>query len=124
MDIFLKSYGNQKLFGMPETIQNDLKYKILNADFLITDVKAEHRLIGVKFIPAKMDVPVITCVCMRHEMLAAKQIVFNSGKKIYYDSKASARLFKYYTNESLNIEDFDVLIPLYADYYIRNTIRL
>ena len=124
MDLFLNCYGNQKMFSIPDRIQDSLKEKIQNADFLITDAKGDHRLIGVKFVPEKMDVPVITCVCMRHEMPAAKQIVFNTGKKIYYSSEASARLFKYYTNESLNIEDFDVLIPLYADYYIRNKIRL
>ena len=123
MDKHLITYVYLKPFLMPDKIQNHLKEKIEKADFLVADQKATHRLIGIHYDPKKMNSPIITCICMRHEMVMAKQLAFNIGKKIYYHSKASARIFNYYEGEELRFEDFNVIAILYADYFARNNLK-
>ena len=124
MNNLLKTYACQKPFSIPEKIQNNLKEKIQKSDFLVTDQKATHRLIGIHYDPKKRDSPIITCICMRHEMVMAKQIAFSLGKKIYYHSKVSARIFNYYEGEELRFEDFNVVAVLYADYLARNNLGI
>ena len=69
-------YANQKSFDIPSKVQSGLREKIKESDFLVTDDSGTHRLIGLRFYPETKNPPVITCVCMRHEMTAAKQIAF------------------------------------------------
>ena len=110
-------YANQKSFDIPSKIQSRLREKIKESDFLVTDDSGTHRLIGLRFYPETKNPPVITCVCMRHEMPAAKQITFELGKKLYYDSKASARLFKYRAGSYLQKKDNNFVVNLYAKFY-------
>ena len=124
MDKFLRIYSKQKMFSIPDKIQDSLTEKIKKSDFLVTDQKGVHRLIGVRYEPDKMDVPVITCICLRHEMASAKRIAFMFGKKIYFNSKISAQIFKYYTGENLRFEDYGFLVLLYADFYKKKNRKL
>ena len=110
-------YANQKSFDIPSKVQSDLRDKIKESDFLVTDDSGTHRLIGLRFYPETKNPPVITCVCMRHEMTVAKQIAFELGKKLYYDSKASARLFKYRAGSYLQKKDNNFVVNLYARFY-------
>ena len=119
MNKFLINYACMKPFTMPDTIQNRLKEKIQKSDFFVTDEKGTHRLVGMRYDPQKMLSPEITCICMRHEMSVAKMLAFNEGKKIYYHSKVSARIFQYYEGEEIRIEDFNIIAILYADFFFK-----
>ena len=104
--------------------QNDhavkIKNQILDSDFLISDDKCTHRLIGLKYTGPDMYSPVITACCMRHEIAYAKQVAFNAGKMIYHDSKASAKLFsKYAVDDEIESDDFMSVVGYYADHYKR-----
>ena len=110
-------YANQKSFDIPSKVQSSLREKIKESDFLIADETGTHRLVGLKFYSKSKETPVITCICMRHEMTAAKQIAFELGKKIYYDTKASARLFKYRVGTHVQKKDYEPVLKLYAKYY-------
>ena len=110
-------YANQKSFDIPSQVQSDLRDKIKESDFLVADDSGTHRLIGLKYYSESKNPPVITCLCMRHEMTAAKQIAFELGKKLYYDSNASARLFKYRAGAHLDPKDFNFVANLYSRFY-------
>ena len=110
-------YANQKSFDIPSQLQSGLRDKIKESDFLVADEKGTHRLIGLKFYSKSKKPPVITCVCMRHEMSSAKQIAFELRKKIYYDSNVSARLFKYRVGSCVQEKDFDCVLKLYTKFY-------
>lgn len=107
-------YANQKSFDIPSRVQSDLRNKIKESDFLITDDSGTHRIIGIKYDYRSDFPPSITCVCMRHEITTARQLAFELGKKLYYDSNASARLFKYRVGEYLHTKDYKAVAPLYA----------
>ncbi len=114
MNQLLILYANQKPFLIPTSVQSDLDKKIKTSDFLVSDDKGTHRLVGLKYVPGKMCAPVITFVCMRHEMALAKQLAFNTGKKIFYNSEVSAMLFKYQKGEVLHENDFLPVVMMYA----------
>ena len=97
-----------------------IKRQILNSDFLISDDKCIHRLIGLKYTGPDMYSPVITVSCMRHEMSYAKHVAFNAGKIIYNDSKTSAKLFsRYAVGDDIEADDFMSVVRYYADHYKR-----
>ena len=110
-------YSNQKSFDIPSQVQSDLRDKIKESDFLVADDSGTHRLIGLKYSSNSKYPPVITCVCMRHEMTTAKQIAFELGKKLYYDSNASARLFKYRARTTVHPKDYKAVLNLYTKFY-------
>ena len=55
-------YSNQRSFDIPSQLQSDLRDKIKEADFLVTDDSGTHRLIGLKYYSESKHPPVITCV--------------------------------------------------------------
>lgn len=110
-------YANQKSFDIPSKVQSSLREKIKESDFLVVDDTGTHRLVGLKYYPKSKKIPVITCVCLRHEMATAKQIAFEMRKKIYYDSNASARLFKYRVGTCVQKKDYEPVLNLYTKYY-------
>lgn len=75
---------------------------IKKSDFLISDDKCVHRLIGINFNDYS---PKITIICARHEMTVSKQIAFELGKKIYNDDLLSARLIYNYNHNYKNQYD-------------------
>ena len=100
---------------IPAAILRDLREKIKNSDFLVTDDKGVHRLVGLKFCEKTDLAPSITCICMRHEMVCAKQIAFSFGKKIYYSSDYSAKLFSYSKGDVLLQSDYHEAAKLYRN---------
>ncbi|MBR5645112.1 MAG: ankyrin repeat domain-containing protein [Treponema sp.] len=111
-------YTNQKSFDSASKIQSGLREKIKNSDFLITDDSGTHRIIGIKYNHKLNNVPFITCICMRHEMSAAKQIAFEYGKKLFYDSKISALFFRYQAGEFVQDENSRIFLTLfYVQFY-------
>lgn len=119
MNKFIQHY--RKPFSLPVTNQNSLRKKIKDSDFLVTDKKGIRRLIGLKYVPEKMEAPVVTVICMRHEMPLARQIAFEFGKKIFYNSAVSALLFKYQVGETLLPTDYVSVVQLYADFENKKT---
>ena len=107
-------YTYQKRCMIPAAILRDLREKIKNSDFLVTDDKSVHRLVGLKFCEKTDLAPSITCICMRHEMVCAKQIAFSLGKKIYYRSDYSAKLFFYSKGDVLLQSDYHEAAKLYC----------
>lgn len=73
-------------------------------------------MIGLKYCEKTDSAPVITCICMRHEMAYAKQLAFMFGKKIYYRSDFSAKLCSYARGEVLLPADYAEMVKLYIDY--------
>ncbi len=107
-------YTYQKRCMIPAAILRDLREKIKNSDFLVTDDKGVHRLVGLKFCEKTDLAPSITFICMRHEMVCAKQIAFSFGKKIYYSSDYSAKLFSYSKGDVLLQSDYHEAAKLYC----------
>lgn len=94
--------------------------RILDSDFLITDDKCIHRLVGLKYTGSDMYSPIITVCCMRHEMFYAKKFAHSAGKIIYCDSKTSAKLFsKYAVGQNIEASDFMSVVGYYAKHYKR-----
>ena len=94
-----------------------LEQKIYEADFLLADKTCTHHLIGIRYDNHKMNYPYITAICLQGELTCAKEIAFRLSKKIFYDTKLSARLLhKYQVGEKICSEcDCKVLV----DYYLR-----
>lgn len=98
------------------SIEN-LRNRIKNSDFLVSDDNCIHRLIGLRYDSKTMSEPEITIVCSRHEMAAAKQIAFTFGKRIYTKSKVSAMLFHNYTSgQRIRWQDYNEVAKVYADF--------
>lgn len=116
MNGFYSLYGSQKLCAMPTSIQSFLREKIKASDFLVADDKGIHRLVGLKYDCKTMYAPIVTFVCMRHEMTTAKQIAFEFGKEIKYDSKVSALAFKYHAGEEIWERDYIPIAELYSTF--------
>lgn len=119
MNKFLQLY--RKPFSLPVTNKHSLREKIKDSDCLVTDEKGTHRLIGLKYVSETMNAPVITFICMRHEMSLAKQIAFELGKEFFYNSAVSATLFKYQTGETICSKDYTPVVQLYADFENKKT---
>ena len=86
---------------------------IQNSDFLVSDEKCIHRIIGIKYNDYS---PKITIVCTRHEMVIAKQKAFELGKKIYNNNLLSARLFYNYNKGQEVCDDLNSLGSLLKIY--------
>ena len=107
----------QRTFDFSTNIQSDLYQKIKDSDFLITDEQETQRLIGLKYEEKPNSTPIITLICMRHEMSAAKQIAFELGKKFYYSSELSARRVRYPVGSKLRYRECKSVAVLYAKFY-------
>ena len=67
-------------------------------------------------IGSKQD-PKVTVICTRSEIPLVKKLVFENGKKIYYDSVASAVLFhNYRAGKEIEPKDFKYIIHYYANF--------
>lgn len=89
--------------------------EIRNSDFFVSDLK--HRIVGLKWIRGKDICPAVSFVSspLITEFVLAKQIIFLTGKKIYYDSEFSARLTHYAVGERLDGEyNLETAAKLYA----------
>lgn len=86
---------------------------IKSSDFLVSDEKCIHRLIGIKYNDYS---PEITIVCIRHEMVIAKRKAFELGKKIYNNNLLSARLFYNYNKGQDICNDLNSLGSLFKIY--------
>lgn len=109
--------ATQRTFDFSSNVQSGLRQKIKESDFLITDEKGTQRIIGLKYNEKTNSAPVVTIICMRHEMPAAKQIAFEQGKKFYYSTNLSARLIKYPVGSKLRYRDCKPVATLYAKFY-------
>lgn len=116
MNGFYSLHESQRLCSIPTSIQKSLREKIKDSDFLVADDKGVHRLVGLKYDCKTMYAPIVTFVCMRHEMPAAKQIAFELGKEIKYDSKVSALAFKYHAGEEIWERDYIPIAELYSTF--------
>ena len=116
MNGFYSLHESQRLCSIPTSIQKSLREKIKDSDFLVADDKGVHRLVGLKYDCKTMYAPIVTFVCMRHEMPAAKQIAFELGKEIRYDSKVSALAFKYRAGEEIWESDYSPIAKLYSTF--------
>lgn len=116
MNGFYSLHESQRLCSIPISIQSFLREKIKASDFLVADDKGVHRLVGLKYDLKTMNAPIVTCVCMRHEMPAAKRIAFELGKEIRYDSKVSALAFKYHAGEEIWESDYSPIAKLYSTF--------
>lgn len=95
-----------------------LREKIKSADFLLSDEKCLHRLVGLRYDPKRMEQPEVAVICARHEMPLAKQIAFSLGKKMYVCPGFSALLFReYYCGEPLAPKDYTMAANLYVLFY-------
>lgn len=109
-------YFTQRLCTIPAAIQSNLYEKIKKSDFLVADDKGIHRLIGLKYCVETDSAPIVTCICMRHEMAYAKQIAFSLGKKIFYHSNFSAKLFASSEGNAILSDNFSAAVDLYIAY--------
>lgn len=104
--------------------EKELRQKIRETDFLIADDKGTHRMVGIYFRLRVGQAPKVTIVCSRSEMALAKKIAFENGKKIYFDSKASACLFhNYYVGEELYPDDYHYITRYYLK-FLKNQIKM
>jgi len=124
MNGFYSLHESQRLCSIPTSIQSFLREKIKASDFLVADDKGVHRLVGLKYDLKTMNAPIVTCVCMRHEMPAAKRIAFELGKEIRYDSKVSALAFKYHAGEEIWESDYSPIAKLYSTFSFCPFLRL
>ncbi len=102
---------------LPCATESELSKKIKESDFLISDEKCAHRMVGVKYDRKTMSSPKITFTAMRHEMILAKQIAFNLGKKIFYDDSSSASLFKYTDGDCIDKKYFQQIAGFYNHFF-------
>lgn len=103
---------------MNKTFYNTINQKhiseIRNSDFFVTDYK--HRFVGLKWEQGDVC-PAVSFVSspLIAEFVLTKQIIFMTGKKIYYDNEFSARLTHYAVGELLDGEiDLEAAATLYA----------
>lgn len=89
--------------------------EIISSDFFVTDYK--HRFVGLKWVQGVDVCPAVSFVSspLITEFMLTKQIIFLTGKKIYYDNEFSARLTHYAVGERLDGEfDLESAATLYA----------
>ena len=97
--------------------EKELRKKIHNTDFFIADDKCTHRMVGIYWRIGSEQAPIVTVVCSRTEMVLAKKIAFENGKKIFCDSQASAHLFhNYYGGEEIYPGDFHYIFRYYIKF--------
>lgn len=112
---FCNRYGISPCYA--NKTEEALLRKIRGSDFLIADDKCTHRMIGFFYRSGSKYDPKITLVCTRSEMALAKKIAFENGKKIFYDSVASATLFRNYREgEMIYPKDFRLIVNYYINF--------
>ena len=95
--------------------ESALHKEIEASDFLISDEKCTHRLVGLRYDSGRMSVPEISAVCARHEMALARQIAYSIGKKIFASHDYSASLFRNYCRgQKIAPEDYAEAARIYA----------
>ena len=98
--------------------ENRIANKIKISDFLVSDNKCTHRLIGLRYDHKTMSEPEITIICNRDEMAVAKKIAFDFGKKIYHKTDLSAQLIKmYYISRKVEPPLYKEIAVLYSKYF-------
>ena len=108
------AYLYQRRQCLPMMKTSDIVQRIKNSDFLVADDKGTHRLVGLKYDAATMHCPKITIICMRHQVAQAKLVAFSLGKKIYYNSDTSTRLFGYAVGDFIQEKDHTCCAKLYS----------
>lgn len=116
--LYFSFFTKESFNKMLHTPKDELYKKIKKSDILISDSKGTHRLVGLFYDKNKMDAPQISLICMKNEILFAKQIAFELGKKIVYDEKLSAELFNEYSVGEVIVGDslFRKIAYLYANF--------
>lgn len=103
-------------FKLPTASHDEIKERVKNSDFVVMDDAGAHRMVGLKYDLSVMMAPQVTFVFMRHKVAAAKRAAFDLGKKIYYDSKLSARLFGCQVGDEIPLNEFNSCAKLYSDF--------
>lgn len=117
--LYFSFFTKESFNKMLHTPKDELYKKIKKSDILISDSKGTYRLVGLFYDKNKMDAPQISLICMKSEILLAKQIAFELGKKIVYDEKLSAELFSEYSvGEVIGYSLWQQIAYLYADLVI------
>lgn len=118
--LYFSLFTKESFNKMLHTPRDELYKKIKKSDILISDSKGTHRLVGLFYDKNKMDAPQISLICMKSEILLAKQIAFELGKKIVYDGKLSAELFSEYSVGEVIAGDslFRQIAYLYVTYML------
>ncbi len=113
-DIPLSWYWNKNFLGgrSPDKLEQEIQ----DSDFLVTDEKGTHRMIGLKYDRGTMIAPITTCICMNFEMALAKSIAFSLGKLIFYDDKTSASLFKKVRGDFIEKCDYKKCVQFYTEF--------
>lgn len=112
---FCNKYGFSPCYK--NKTEETLLKKIRKSDFMIADDKCTHRMVGIYYREGSKQDPIVTVVCSRKEMPLARKIAFENGKKIYYDSDASALLFRnYYDGKVIQPDDFYSIVGYYANF--------
>lgn len=68
---------------------------IKKSDFLISDEKCTHRLVGLKY-NEKMFSPQVCCIVSHRNIILAEKQVLIFGKKIFPQNELSASIFRNY----------------------------
>lgn len=114
--LYFSLFTKESFNKMLHTPKDELYRKIKKSDFLISDSKGTHRLVGLFYDKNKMDAPQISLICMKSEISLAKQIAFELGKEIVYNEKLSAKLFSQYAvGEVITYSLFRPIAYLYAN---------
>lgn len=118
--LYFSFFTKESFNKMLHTPKDELYKKIKKSDILISDSKGTHRLVGLFYDKDKIDAPQISLICMKSEILLAKQIAFELGKKIVYDEKLSAELFSEYSVGEVIAGDslFRQIAYLYVTYML------
>lgn len=118
--LYFSFFTKESFNKMLHTPKDELYKKIKKSDILISDSKGTHRLVGLFYDKDKIDAPQISLICMKSEILLAKQIAFELGKKIVYDGKLSAELFREYSVGEVIAGDslFRQIAYLYVTYML------
>lgn len=89
------------------------------SDFLVSDDKCVHRIVGLKYDSQTMPEPVVTVICVRCQMSFAKRAAFSMGKRIYNDSAFSAMIFRNYrVGQAIMERDYTAVSKVYVDYLL------
>lgn len=89
------------------------------SDFLVSDDKCVHRLVGLKYDSQTMPEPVVTVICVRCQMSFAKRAAFSMGKRVYNDSAFSAMIFRNYcVGQAIMERDYTAVCKVYVDYLL------
>lgn len=114
--LYFSLYAKKSFNQILNKPKSELYAGIRKSDFLISDAKGTHRLLGVFYGADKMYAPQISFICMKSEIVIAKQIAFELGKKIAPDEELSALLFRnHILGETVEKSTWRPLAKLYVD---------